>query len=237
MNYKHVSLISALLLLGVPSLPAQTKQTDRTASPPVAVQLPAQPAPEFSLIELPYPAAALAPAISETTILLHHGKHLQGYVNNLNRLKRGTVFEYEPSLERIVRESKGTLFDNAGQVLNHNLYFTQFSPSGHAPSGEILRRIEARWGSLEAFQGAFEAEGAKLFGSGWLWLVEEPGGTLAIVREPNGSNPMAHGLTPLLGFDLWEHAYYLDYQNRRPDHIRALWGIVDWRVVGSRLRP
>lgn len=190
----------------------------------------------FSLITLPYATSALAPAISQSTVELHHGKHLQAYVNNLNKLKAGTAFDSIDDLEQIVRESKGSIFDNAGQLLNHNLYFLQFKPGGSQPSGRILDLIREGWGSFEAFQKAFESEGMKLFGSGWLWLVQTPEGKLAIVREPNGSNPIVNGLTPLLGVDLWEHAYYLDYQNRRADHLKALWGIYDWSVIGSRLK-
>lgn len=236
MNYKAICAICALALTATFTLDAQSKARKGKASTPTPVATEVVAVPEFTLIELPYSPDALAPAISEATILLHHGKHLQGYVNNLNRLKRGTAFESDPSLESIVRQSKGSIFDNAGQILNHNLYFTQFRPSGVAPSGDILERITRQWGSFEAFQTAFEGEGAKLFGSGWLWLAQQADGALVIVLEPNGSNPVASGLTPLLGIDLWEHAYYLDYQNRRADHIRALWSIIDWSVVGSRLR-
>lgn len=227
MNTKFLTVVLTTALLTPAMAVAQTvKSTQQVATT----------APEYTLIDLPYAPDALAPVISEQTIRLHHGKHLQGYVNNVNRLKRGTAFEQVADLERIVRESKGSLFDNAGQLLNHNLYFTQFAPGGTRPEGVILKLITERWGSMETFQRTFEAEGAKLFGSGWLWLVQTPQGSLDIVREPNGSNPVVNGLTPLLGVDLWEHAYYLDYQNRRADHIAALWQIIDWRVVSSRLR-
>lgn len=220
------TLVATLsLALGSTSLEAQTSPQTYDATKG-----------EFVLIALPYAPSALAPVISEQTILLHHGKHLQGYVNNLNKLKRGTAFEHISDLESIVRQSKGALFDNAGQLLNHNLYFTQFAPKGVAPSGRLLELIEGQWGSFKAFQDAFEVEGTRLFGSGWLWLAQDASGELVITREPNGSNPVAQGLTPLLGIDLWEHAYYLDYQNKRADHVRALWPIIDWQVVAGRLK-
>lgn len=222
---KPLILSVGLLLSSGASLSAQAPQTKTTESTTKS----------FSLITLPYATSALAPAINQSTIELHHGKHLQAYVNNLNKLRVGTAFERVDDLEQIVRESKGSIFDNAGQILNHNLYFLQFKPGGSQPSGRILDLIREGWGSFEAFQKSFEAEGMKLFGSGWLWLVQHPCGKLAIVREANGSNPIVNGLTPLLGVDLWEHAYYLDYQNRRADHLKALWGIYDWAVIGSRL--
>lgn len=189
---------------------------------------------KFELIQLPYAADALEPVISKETIEFHHGKHLQAYVNNLNNLIPGTKFENAP-LEQIVAESDGGIFNNAGQILNHNLYFTQFSPNGGGePKGKLADAIKATWGSFENFQKEFNTAGAGLFGSGWVWLAKDKDGKLSITKEPNGSNPVAKGLTPLLGFDVWEHAYYLDYQNRRPDHLTALWKIVDWDAVGKR---
>lgn len=189
---------------------------------------------KFELIQLPYAADALEPVISKETIEFHHGKHLQAYVNNLNNLVPGTKFENAP-LEQIVAESDGGIFNNAGQILNHNLYFTQFSPNGGGePKGELADAIKATWGSFENFQKEFNTAGAGLFGSGWVWLAKDKDGKLSITKEPNGSNPVAKGLTPLLGFDVWEHAYYLDYQNRRPDHLTALWKIVDWDAVEKR---
>lgn len=189
---------------------------------------------KFELIQLPYAADALEPVISKETIEFHHGKHLQAYVNNLNNLIPGTKFENAP-LEQIVAESDGGIFNNAGQILNHNLYFTQFSPGGGGePKGKLADAIKATWGSFENFQKEFNTAGAGLFGSGWVWLAKDKDGKLSITKEPNGSNPVAKGLTPLLGFDVWEHAYYLDYQNRRPDHLTALWKIVDWDAVEKR---
>ncbi len=189
---------------------------------------------KFELIKLPYAADALEPVISQATIEFHHGKHLQAYVNNLNNLIPGTKYENAP-LEKIVAESDGAIFNNAGQILNHNLYFTQFSPKGGGePKGKLADAIKATWGSFEDFKKEFNAAGAGLFGSGWVWLAKDKDGKLSITKEANGSNPVAKGLTPILGFDVWEHAYYLDYQNRRPDHLNALWQIVDWDAVGER---
>lgn len=189
---------------------------------------------KFELIQLPYAANALEPVISQKTVEFHHGKHLQTYVNNLNNLIEGTKYE-NASLEEIVAESDGAIFNNAGQVLNHNLYFTQFSPNGGGePKGSLADAINATWGSFEDFKKEFNAAGAGLFGSGWVWLAKDKDGKLSITKEANGSNPVAKGLTPILGFDVWEHAYYLDYQNRRPDHLKTLWEIVDWEAVGKR---
>ena len=189
---------------------------------------------KFELIQLPYAPDALAPAISAETLSFHHGKHLAGYVNTLNSLIEGTEFA-DASLEEIVCKSEGTLFNNAGQTLNHNLYFTQFAPNaGGAPTGKLLAAIEAKWGSFEAFQQEFLTACTTLFGSGLAWLATKADGELVITKEPNGSNPVVHGLRPLMGIDVWEHAYYLSYQNRRADHIKDVWGIIDWSVVASR---
>lgn len=189
---------------------------------------------KFELVQLPYAADALEPVISKQTIEFHHGKHLQTYVNNLNNLIQGTPFE-KADLETIVRESEGALFNNAGQILNHNLYFTQFSPKGGGkPSGKLAAAIDAAWGSFENFQKEFETAATGLFGSGWAWLVADKDGKLSIIKEANAGNPVTKGLKPLLCFDVWEHAYYLDFQNRRADHLKELWKIVDWKVVESR---
>jgi len=189
---------------------------------------------KFELVQLSCAANALAPIISQQTIDFHHGKHLQAYVNNLNNLIGGTIFE-NADLETIVKESDGALFNNAGQVLNHNLYFAQFSSAGGGkPSGKLATAINAVWGSFENFQKEFETAGAGLFGSGWAWLAADKDGKLSITKESNAGNPITKGLKPLLCFDVWEHAYYLDYQNRRADHLKELWKIVDWKVVENR---
>jgi len=190
----------------------------------------------FTLIELPYAKDALAPVISAQTLEFHHGKHLQGYVDNLNKLIADTPFE-EMWLEEIVRQSTGGMFNNAGQILNHNLYFTQFGPAetvAKAPTSVLAEQIQTQWGTLDAFKAEFESKGVSLFGSGWVWLSAQEDGTLVITQESGASNPVTEGLKPLLTFDVWEHAYYLDYQNRRAAHLSALWQIVDWRVIESR---
>ncbi len=191
---------------------------------------------KFELIRLPYEANALEPIISKETLGFHHGKHLQGYVNNLNAAIQGTEFE-KMELEEIVVKSEGGMRNNAGQTLNHNLYFTQFCAlkANNKPVGIIAELIEKQFGSFDAFKEEFAKKGATLFGSGWVWLSIDPDGKLVISQETNAGNPVQHGLRPLLTFDVWEHAYYLDYQNRRPDHLAALWQIVDWNVVNERL--
>ena len=190
----------------------------------------------FELIQLPYAPNALEPVISAETIGFHHGKHLQAYVNNLNGLLPGSGFE-DSMLEEIVCNSEGGVFNNAGQILNHNLYFTQFrAPQAeNTPSGKIAEVINQQFGSFETFKEEFQKKGATLFGSGWVWLSADNNGQLVITQKQNAGNPLTKGLTPLLTFDVWEHAYYLDYQNRRPDHLAALWQLIDWDEVNRRL--
>lgn len=192
---------------------------------------------KFELMTLPYAADALEPVISKETIGFHHGKHLQAYVNNLNAAIAETEWETQ-TLEEIVMKSESGMRNNAGQLLNHELYFGQFKPAGsddNRPSGRLAEAIAEQYGSFEAFKEAFTKAASTLFGSGWAWLSADKDGKLVITQEPNGANPIQHGLRPLLTFDVWEHAYYLDYQNRRPDHISALWSIVNWDVVASRI--
>lgn len=190
----------------------------------------------FELITLPYEANALEPMISEETIGFHHGKHLQTYVNNLNNAIKGTPFE-NMALEDIVRTADGGVFNNAGQILNHNLYFLQFRPAlpDNRPTGKIAQAIDAQFGSFEAFKEEFAKKGASLFGSGWVWLSADNDGKLVITQETNAGNPLQRGLKPLLTFDVWEHAYYIDYRNRRPDYMAALWQIINWDVVNERM--
>ena len=190
---------------------------------------------KFELMVLPYAIDALEPVISKQTLEFHHGKHLAGYVNNLNGLLPGSGFE-EASLEEIVLKAQGGVLNNAGQILNHNLYFGQFSApkAGNAPTGKLAEAIVRDFGSFEAFKEAFQKGGATLFGSGWVWLSADKDGKLVITQEPNAANPIQKGLKPLLTFDVWGHAYYLDYQNRRPDHLAALWQIIDWNVIEKR---
>ena len=190
---------------------------------------------KFSLMALPYAIDALEPVISKQTLEFHHGKHLAGYVNNLNGLLEGSPLAGLP-LEEIVCKSSGGILNNAGQILNHELYFGQFCApkDGNAPTGKLAEAIVRDFGSFEAFKEAFQKGGATLFGSGWVWLSADQDGKLVITQEPNAANPVQKGLKPLLTFDVWEHAYYLDYQNRRPDHLSALWQIVDWNVIEKR---
>ena len=189
---------------------------------------------KIELMVLPYAPEALEPVISKETIAFHHGKHLAGYVNNLNALLEGSPLA-GLSLEEIVLKAEGGMLNNAGQILNHNLYFEQFSGSPKAaPTGKLAEAIVRDFGSFEAFKEEFQKKGATLFGSGWVWLSADKDGKLIITQEPNAANPIQKGLNPLLTFDVWEHAYYLDYQNRRPDHLAALWKIVNWEVVESR---
>ena len=200
----------------------------------------------FTLIELPYAMEALEPVISAQTLSFHHGKHLQAYVDNLNKLAsppspspigEGSLGGLEV-LEEIVRKAPaGAVFNNAGQILNHELYFTQFIPASEAaqvPEGALAAQIEKQWGTFEAFKAEFEAKGVGLFGSGWVWLSADAEGSLVITQEQGASNPVVKGLKPLLTFDVWEHAYYLDYQNRRAAHLSALWQIIDWEVIAAR---
>ena len=190
---------------------------------------------KFTLMALPYSADALEPVISRTTLGFHHGKHLAAYVNNLNALLPGSGFE-EATLEEIVCQATGGILNNAGQILNHELYFGQFSAlkEGIEPTDALAEAIVRDYGSFEAFKDEFQKKGATLFGSGWVWLSADKDGKLVITQEVNAANPVQKGLRPLLTFDVWEHAYYLDYQNRRPDHLAALWQIIDWNVIEQR---
>lgn len=191
---------------------------------------------KFELFKLPYETNALEPVISQQTVELHWGKHVQAYVNNLNNLIVGTEFE-NASLEDIVKKSDGGIFNNGAQVVNHQIYFDSFtSPStnGTAPTGALAQAINEAFGDFENFKKEFNAASVSLFGSGWAWLSKDASGKLVITKEGNAGNPIRSGLTPLLGFDVWEHSYYLDYQNRRADHVNALWSIINWKVIEKR---
>lgn len=197
----------------------------------------------FTLIQLPYALDALEPVISKQTLEYHYGKHLQAYVDNLNKLLKGSEHE-DKTLEEIIYRAKGGIFNNAGQVLNHELYFTQFKTPDQiksyeersllAPTGNLFSQIKLQWESLEKFQLEFELAGGTLFGSGWVWLQADYRGKLSIEKYSNADNPVAHDYKPILTFDVWEHAYYLDYQNRRPTYLHELWKIVDWNVLEER---
>ena len=186
------------------------------------------------LPKLPYDLDALEPHISKKTLEFHYGRHHQAYVNNLNNLIAGTKFE-NATLETIVKEAEGGIFNNAAQVWNHTFYFTGFSPAGaNEPSGELAIAINNQFGSLSAFMDEFSKAAGTLFGSGWAWLVKNDTGSLDIIQESNAGNPLRKGLVPVLTCDVWEHAYYLDYQNKRPDYVQAFWNVIDWDVVSKR---
>ncbi|WP_274957262.1 superoxide dismutase [Millionella massiliensis] len=189
---------------------------------------------KFELPALPYPVNALEPAMSARTIEFHWGKHEAAYINNLNSLIAGTPLEND-TLEEIVRKAEGPVYNNAAQAWNHIFFFFQLAPNGQkSPSGALAKAIDDTYGSFDAFKEAFVKAGATLFGSGWVWLSARDDGSLEISQGPNALNPLKTGATPLLTADVWEHAYYLDYQNRRPDFLAGLWNLVDWRVIEKR---
>jgi superoxide dismutase, Fe-Mn family len=184
---------------------------------------------------LPYALNALEPYISQRTIEFHYGKHHQAYVNNLNKLIVGTEFEHA-SLDDIVRKAGAGIFNNGAQVWNHTFYWNCMKPHGGGePTGALAAAISKQFGSLAEFKEKFSVAAATLFGSGWAWLIRKDDGTLEIVQESNAGNPLKHGATPLLTCDVWEHAYYLDKQNVRPDYIADFWKLVDWDAVAGRL--
>ncbi len=188
----------------------------------------------FELPKLPYALNALEPVISQKTLEFHYGKHHQAYVNNLNNLVPGTKFE-NASLETIIKEADGGIFNNGAQVWNHTFFFNSLAPdAGGEPSGTLADAIKKDFGSFAEFKEKFSKAAVTLFGSGWAWLVKNGEGKLEIVQEPNAGNPLRKGLTPVLTCDVWEHAYYLDYQNRRPDFVESFWKLVDWKTVGAR---
>ena len=193
---------------------------------------------KIEMPKLAYATTALEPVISEQTINFHYGKHLQNYVNTLGSLVKDTEWDGK-SVEEIVKGApEGPIFNNAGQVLNHALYFEQFRAPRHnnLPEGRILNAINDAFGNFDNFKAQFTQAATTLFGSGWAWLSQQADGKLVITKEANGSNPLRHGLTPLYGLDVWEHAHYLDFQNRRVDHIAASWDIIDWEKVEARLK-
>lgn len=189
----------------------------------------------FELPPLPYEMDALEPCISRKTIEFHYGKHHQAYVNNLNKLIPGTEFE-KATLEEIIKKADGGIFNNGAQVWNHTFYWNCLIPGGGGvPKGVLLDAIIGSFGSFDKFKDEFSSAAATLFGSGWAWLVKNAEGKLEIVKESNAGNPLRNGLIPLLTCDVWEHAYYLDKQNKRPDYISDFWNLVDWDAVASRL--
>ena len=189
----------------------------------------------FELPTLPYEKHALEPVISEKTLEFHHGKHHKAYVSNLNKLLPGTEF-VNADLETIIKKAKGGLFNNGAQVWNHTFYFNSFSPDPKKePEGKLRALIDRDFSSYDQFKGAFEKAATTLFGSGWAWLVMSENEKLSIVQTSNAENPMRDGLLPILTADVWEHAYYLDYQNRRPEYLSNFWKVLDWSVIEDRI--
>jgi Fe-Mn family superoxide dismutase len=188
----------------------------------------------FELPALPYAYDALEPMISKHTLEFHHDKHHAAYVNNLNNLIKGTEFE-NMDLVDILMKAKGGIFNNAAQVWNHTFYFEQFGKNKiEKLRGELLIAINASFGSFDEFKEKFSNAAKTLFGAGWTWLVKKPNGSLDIVQTTNAENPLTQGLIPILTCDVWEHAYYLDYQNKRPDYVTGFWSIIDWEVISLR---
>lgn len=189
----------------------------------------------FILPKLPYEINALEPYISQKTIEFHYGKHHQAYINNLNNLIVGTEFENTKTLEEIIMKSSGGIFNNAAQIWNHTFYWNSLKPNGGGePKGKLLEEINNCFGSFEEFKTKFTQASVTLFGSGWAWLVKNKDGKLEIVQESNAGNPLTKGLKPLLTCDVWEHAYYIDYQNKRPDYVSIFWNLVNWDIVSER---
>lgn len=200
------------------------------------------------LPELPYAEDALEPHIDAATMGIHHGKHHATYIANLNNALEGNVDLESKSIEGLISDLgsvpeniRGAVRNNGGGHANHSLFWTSISPDGGgAPSGDLAAAIDAAFGSLDKFKAAFKAAALTRFGSGWAWLVKKEDGSVAVTSTPNQDNPIMGevagccGCTPLLGLDVWEHAYYLNYQNRRPDYVDAFWNIVDWNAVATR---
>ena len=188
----------------------------------------------FELPELPFAYNALEPAISKQTLEFHHDKHHAAYVNNLNNLIVGTEFE-NADLLTIITKADGGIFNNAAQVWNHTFYFDQFGKDKiEKLRGQLLVAINASFGSFDEFKEKFSTAAKTLFGAGWVWLVKKPNGSLDIIQTSNAANPLTDGLIPILTCDVWEHAYYLDYQNKRPDYIENFWSIIDWEIISGR---
>jgi Fe-Mn family superoxide dismutase len=189
---------------------------------------------KFLQPKLPYVPDELSPVISQETVEVHYGIHEKIYIDNLNRLIEGTDFEDLP-LESIIKEAEGDIFNNASQAWNHIFYFFQFAGDGRrVPSGKLLDQIEEQFESFENFKTLFEKSATTLFGSGWVWLAADKLGKLHIIQGLNAENPLTRNMKPILTFDVWEHAYYLDYHNQRGMYASKLWDIIDWRIIESR---
>ena len=194
----------------------------------------------YEVPPLPYDYAALEPHVDEQTMRTHHDKHHQAYVDKVNAALEGTdqadqpIEEVIKNLSSLPQDKQGPVRNNGGGHLNHSMFWETMSPDGGGePSGALAEAITSAFGSFEDFKEQFEAAGVGQFGSGWAWLVVD-GGSLAVTSTPNQDNPVSEGKTPLLGNDVWEHAYYLKYQNKRPDYLKAWWNTVDWNKVGER---
>lgn len=190
---------------------------------------------KHELPKLPYDMNALAPHISEETLEYHYGKHHKTYVDNLNKLITDTEFA-DMSLEDVIKKSSGGVFNNAAQIWNHTFYWYCLSPDGGgAPTGTLAQAIDKAFGSFDEFKQKFTTTAVTTFGSGWAWLVKNADGSLAIQSTSNAGTPLTEGKTPLLTCDVWEHAYYIDYRNRRPDYVGAFWNLVNWHYVNEQL--
>jgi Fe-Mn family superoxide dismutase len=194
----------------------------------------------FELPDLPYAFDALEPHIDARTMEIHHDRHHAGYTNNLNNAIAGTDLEGK-SIEEILSNvsGNGAVRNNGGGYYNHNLFWTVMSPhGGGAPSGDLASAIDQGFGSFDSFKDEFSKAAATRFGSGWAWLIVDGAGNLAVTSTPNQDNPLMDVAevkgTPILGLDVWEHAYYLNYQNKRPDYIAAFWNVVNWEEVAAR---
>ncbi len=195
----------------------------------------------YSVPDLPYPYDALEPHIDEQTMRIHHDKHHQAYVDKVNAALEGTewadasIADVVRSLDKLPAEKQGPVRNNGGGHLNHSMFWASMGPGkGGAPSGALGDAINAAFGSFDSFKEAFKNAGVNQFGSGWAWLVKDAAGTLKVVSTANQDNPLSQGLTPILGNDVWEHAYYLKYQNARPAYLDAWWNVVDWDRVATR---
>ncbi|WP_298064478.1 superoxide dismutase [uncultured Rikenella sp.] len=215
---KRHFLLSALLLLSTAILAVS-----------------AQNARKHELPKLPYALGALAPKMSQETLEYHYGKHYKAYIDNLNTLIQDTPYAGMSLEEIVVKAPNGPIFNNAGQSLNHQLFFLGMSPAPQSqPSGALAEAINKEFGSFDRFKAQFARAAAGIFGSGWAWLATDKAGNLRITTEANAGNPLRYGLIPLMGLDVWEHSYYIDYRNRRAEYITNYWDLVDWKVVGQR---
>ncbi|MFI4917023.1 MAG: superoxide dismutase [Phycisphaerales bacterium JB060] len=194
----------------------------------------------YTLPNLPYAKDALEPHIDARTMEIHHGKHHQGYVDKVNKALEGSPMADKPieevlrNIDSVPQEKRQAVINNGGGHANHSLFWQVMSPDGGgAPDGDLAKAIESDLGGLDKFKEDFADAAAGRFGSGWAWLVVDGGGKLQVTSTPNQDSPLMDGHTPILGIDVWEHAYYLNYQNRRPDYVKSWWNVVDWKKVGE----